>query len=617
MPEKEREMLLNRINQSLHADEEEDSKKSYHREIEEGERKQLIDRDLAKLSIVSRILLWFRSKFGGKSLQDAYVNLRIKVIKRKIQATFPGITGFETRDLSPRLAEEIFKLFSLSVPLKRIYQHIWLRSEDFEQLFMTILDGRIENPKTTLTDLVSMDQLQWVFGEKGTRDALQAEVTSKLTEYIESIPSSVFTEAEKDLEPIEKTRDIVLYPYASFFQLFHYTPLEEDIHKKTFFKSASAMLCLEHLEKIHFALYEATTNSEEVSITNDVAKYLSRIKRTYTDVGSDIDIEDDESGDDSPTEDDEQQSPEHDATGNATEEAAREEEDSGDIDPMVPKTVLQLISTCWKLYKRLPLESLVRFFLKDPYYDLVKTVPATSLHELYSSVIRLRFMAELDKLYPQIQRQVLDDKINELFEGKTLRTFRNYREYQSLDYEKLELPFFSHIRSVMLLYNYIHWFYRSYIQEGVQLLERSVLGQNRITRDRLRQHAASVEDIGERIKQFDYSLSSDSEDGRTFQRLRFTLVHDPSHQKMYRTLVIQKDREVRSIIDRGIEAFEGLERIFRDLSGSSNQNIIAAMKNHYYVKGAPVSLEDIVTERADHIHRFINLLKQVIKTEGG
>ena len=31
-------------------------------------------------------------------------------------------------------------------------------------------------------------------------------------------------------------------------------------------------------------------------------------------------------------------------------------------------------------------------------------------------------------------------EIQKIFAGKTLRTFRNYREYQSIDYQKLGLP---------------------------------------------------------------------------------------------------------------------------------------------------------------------------------
>ena len=88
------------------------------------------------------------------------------------------------------------------------------------------------------------------------------------------------------------------------------------------------------------------------------------------------------------------------------------------------------------------------------------------------------------------------------------------------------------------------------MQEIVRILERNVLDQNRITRDLLLSHAANLEDLEDKIKQFDYSLSPDSEDGKLFQRLRFSLAGDPSHQRMYRTLVVQKDREVKTLLDR-------------------------------------------------------------------
>ncbi len=287
------------------------------------------------------------------------------------------------------------------------------------------------------------------------------------------------------------------------------------------------------------------------------------------------------------------------------------------IDPKIKELTTQIIDRCRNAYAKIPFEALVRYFLKDPYYDLVRSVEDTPPKELYVSVIRLRLLAQLDRLFPELRKRVLEKEIQELSAGKTLRTFRNYREYKSIDYQKLGLPFFVHTKSIVLLFNYVQWFYKDFIQESVQLLDRNVLGQNRITRDRLVQYAQSVEDTAERIRQFDYSLSSDSDDGRTFQRLRYTLAQDAGHQKMYRTLVLQKDREVRSIIERGSEALNGLVRVFKDLLESSSPNIRAAMQNHYFVSGQPVSLDEIVRLRIGHIEKFYRLLDQVVKLERG
>ena len=41
------------------------------------------------------------------------------------------------------------------------------------------------------------------------------------------------------------------------------------------------------------------------------------------------------------------------------------------------------------------------------------------------------------------------------------------------------------------------------------------------------------------------------------------------------------------------------------------------MNNNYFVKGKPVSLEQILAERMDHQKGFVELLAQVVKLEKG
>lgn len=628
MPQQEREALLNRLKQSTRP-EDDDRELKLHRDLGEQEREQRIEKDMAKLSLFARIMLWIRSKFGGKSIREAYVALRLKALRRTINTRFPGITGFETRDLSPKFAEEIFKIFTLAVPLKPFYLRVWTDPMDLQQMIVGVLESRIPDVKRTVTDVVSVDRLEELVRISGSREALRNEVTQGLDAYVDSIPGSVFASVQEDIKPLERTRDIVLYPYASFFQLFHFTPLEEDIHKKTYFKNASIMLCLEQLEELHYALYAVSTIPDHYQLPEDMLMYLQ--------IATEVEEEEKRGGSepqpvpgsDLPAlENGERLFAAQPAETSAdtefpAEPKARSKAESADrepvveIDPKLPELIRRIIDRCNAAYKRLPFEALLRYFMKDPYYDLVHTFQETPVKDLYVSVLRLRFLAELDRLYPELRKRVVEQQIREMFSGKTLRTFRNYREYQSIDYRKLGLPFFVHTRSVVLLFNYIHWFYKGYIQEVVQLLDRNVLGQNRITRDRLVQYAQSVEDTGERIRQFDYSLSSDSDDGRTFQRLRFTLAQDAGHQKMYRALVLQKDREVRSIIERGTEALNGLIRVFLDLLQSTSPNIRTSMQNHYFIKGQPVSLTEIVEERIKHMQEFVRLLDQVIKLERG
>ncbi len=81
MPDKERDALLSRLNQSVHG-EEESRDQTYHRDVGDEEREQRIEKDLGELTLFSRFLLWLRSKFQNLSIRDAFVAMRIKSLKR-------------------------------------------------------------------------------------------------------------------------------------------------------------------------------------------------------------------------------------------------------------------------------------------------------------------------------------------------------------------------------------------------------------------------------------------------------------------------------------------------------------------------------------------------------
>lgn len=595
MPENEREELLKKLKSSLTVPGEPDDRQ-YHREMDSKERDRAIEKDIKKLGWFSRIVLWLKSKIAGKSIRELYLASCVNKLKRVINARYPGVSGFETRDLSPKLAEEIFGIYALTIHLRKIYQQIWTRTEYFERMFMVLLEGRLQNVKTKLIDLVPEAKLEQIFLNTKSKEAMRSEIISVLDTYTDSLSNEIFSTLEDDLKPLYFTKDIILYQYISFFQLFHFTPMEDDLGRKTYFKNASAMLCLDHLEKLHYALHAVTRLPANLDLSNDIGMYMKMLKQEVLQA-------------EKPPADKQNEAVAEEKNG---EENGIEEQDADFID------ILQkLILRCQTVLKSLPIEEIIRYFLKDPYYQLVHTVPELTIKDLYISSIRLRFLAELEKTYPEIRKRVVENEIKELFSQHQFVNFRHYREYSSIDHKKLELPFFAHIRSVTLIFNYIRAFYQGQIQEATQLLDRVVLSQNRVMRDRLIQHTASLSDLEEKIRQFDYSLSPDSEDGRLFQQLRFTMIQDPSKQKIYKTLVVQKDREVTSLIDRSIEALSGLEGVFNEVLTSQADNIKSQLNNNFFMKGEPVLLSRILAENKEHINKFRSLVDYVVKLERG
>lgn len=286
-------------------------------------------------------------------------------------------------------------------------------------------------------------------------------------------------------------------------------------------------------------------------------------------------------------------------------------EPSGAIAAMLQR----LIVKAQTVFQRLPLENLIRYFQKDPYYELVRIVPELRLKDLYTSVLRLKINAQFEKIYPDIRKKMIDNEISILFEGKKINNFQHYREYTSTDSEGVDLPRFRYAKTASLLSNYVLHYYKDYLNESVQILNRGVLSQNLITRDKLLQHSTVVEDMDLRLAAFDYSLSPDSKDGKLFHRLRFTLSQEPNHERMYRTLILQKDREVESLIDRAVEALTGLKNVFEEIVFSSADTLKSQIDDSYFIKGKPLALSHILKERIGHLQRFNTILDQVYRLE--
>jgi hypothetical protein len=187
----------------------------------------------------------------------------------------------------------------------------------------------------------------------------------------------------------------------------------------------------------------------------------------------------------------------------------------------------------------------------------------------------------------------------------------------SLDYNKLGIPTFAYTKSINLLYNFIRIVYRRQIQELVQILSQGILRQNRITLNRLLVHVATLEDLETKIRALDESLSPDEEDGKLFNRIRYTLASDATHQRLYRSLINQKDNEVKSLIERGKEALLGLKKMFDEFLSSPMESFRQKLQAYHYIDGRSQTLLEVLRDRTEKIDKFQNLLYEISRIERG
>ncbi len=563
LTQNEREELLQKIKASLSIDAENSG--IHQEEMDKDEKIAVIRKEKEEISLFRRFILWLKSKFTGKSVEELLLSDKLLRIKRKIRKKDSGLTGFETRNLTPHFAELVYELYKSVMPLQNLFKKIWLDESSLNTFFMDIVEEAVSERINDIEDIVSMDLVISTFGASGRKEDVKAMIIERLYKHVDSINNSIFKRLEHELMPLYRLKYIVLFPYVQFFQQFGYTLLDTPYTENPRFKNASAVLCLEDLEKLYFAVYSAEKLDKKVSMDS---RLLDR-----------LDILMDE-----------------------------EDEEPGRYLALIEQ-VIQKVS--W-FSSKVPLADLIRYFKKNPFIKMIFYIPKVDLKDFYRNTLKMRLIAILDERFPDIQKQYIEHELDNLFRGKHFVNFQNYREYSSIDYEKLGVSSFRNIKPLALVYNFIGCYYKGgLIQSIVRILEKGVLSQNRLIRDNMLQYASTLEDIADRIRIFDSSLSPDSEEGKVFHKLRFSMAKDVSQQKIFRKIVIQKDREAKNLAEAGIDALAGLRRVLGEINKSTNDGIIEQLKQHYLIDNKPVVLQDLLNEalekmkKAEHLYHHM------------
>ena len=561
----ERDELLKKIKNSLSLDNEESG--LHQEEMDKDERLALIKKEKNEISMLWRFFLWIQSKITGKSVEELLLAGKLLRIKKKIKKKHSGLTGFETRNLTPHFAEMVYDLYKSTVPVRNLFRRIWQDDTAIETFFMDTVEEAVGERILDLEDVASFDSIIGAFGKAGKKEDVKRLVMEKLDDYIDSLADNIFKQLEIDLLPLYRLRELVLFPYVQFFQQFGYTLLDTPYTEKPQFKNASAVLCLNDLERLDFAVYSASKLERRVNFNSGMLDRLGVISGSESDENN--------------------------------------EHLSSDMELVIQKAK-------W-FYDKIPLSDLIRYFKKNPFIKMIFYIPEVNLKTFYRTSLNVRMINRIDERLAEIQKKYITHEIETLFAGKHYVKFQNYREYSSIDYEKLGVSSFRNIEPLSLIYNFIECYYRgSVIQSIVRVLERGVLAQNRLMRDNMLQYASVIEDIAERIRDFDNSLSPDSEEGKVFHKLRFSMTKDISQQKVFKKIVVQKDREAKNLCEAGMDALTGLKRVLGEINRSTNDAVTEQLKQHYLINNKPVVLQDLLMDSLESLNKTEHLYHHML-----
>jgi len=544
--------------------------------VSKEDRDRQILMEIEKCGFWTKLFIKLKSLFLGTSKSRVYLKLLTKRLKRRIQSKQPGLTGFERLNLTPKLAHYVYDLYFLAYPLIPVFDLIFKEEQILEEAVMKIINNSLSDTKNHVYDLVPKEKLVEVFRQEPNKKSLQRRIKNRIPGYVSAIPDKVFTEIEDHLIPVFYLKHLILFPFKAFFSLGGVTIGRMQPKKYPYFTDISARIALEYLEKLYYGFYLAQNLFPvlEEELDTVFEEYILLTQKNIPD-----------------------------------------EEDLKISVSMVKERLESFLAGIENIKKHLPLHDLIRYFKDDPFYKVYLYLPKINLRDFYQTTLTFRMINELDEIYPEIQRVVVNEKIQAVFGEFDLIPFYYYVKDRDPKVQELGLPEFTHERGLNLLYNFIYHYYKQHMQTLIQTIARGVFAQNRITQNRILHYAGAIEDVEERIRLFDLTLSGEAEDGKKIRRLKNGLKEKPLNQKTYTSLIMQKDREARAHLDKGLDSIAGLIKIFTEIKDSPMDNIKSQLKTIIDIDNERGSLNKFLSTRIQKMTEVKLLLNQIIEME--
>jgi hypothetical protein len=383
------------------------------------------------------------------------------------------------------------------------------------------LDKRIPNVKTSLVDFISVEEMKDIFFHTESRLDLVGEIDSRLRGYFSSLPETLLAELGEGILPLYYIKNIVFFPFSEFFALFHHDIGDGEPVEKPVFQPAEIYPTLDYLEKFYCALYPLRRRTIDTLVYPEVLDFFARMKN-----------------------------------GGTFQELGLEDRDS--IMSFVEKQMRNIHLVSLRVLKSVPLPALIRYYKEDPYYKLMIYLPKPHLKDFYTNSTRLKVFTDFEDFFAKVRFDIVEDMVHTLFGKEDLVEFEFYMNSNLNLTPKAGLPGFTHHRSLVILSNILRVQYRGFIQEIIHILTRVMTNRLRDSSNIILLHAAGIEELASRIKNFDVSFSPDSEDGKTLIRLKYVVDRDPHQQKVYRNLIATKDKEAKELLEKGVGHLEGL-----------------------------------------------------------
>jgi hypothetical protein len=480
-----------------------------------------LKKDFQDAPVGSKMNNWVRNIFSTKTEAEFLLDAKLREIKAVITASNVPYSDYTLRLFGPAVASVIYEIYRFAHPLVPIFKRLLSNSENMEKMVRHFLDRRMPGAKTSLMDFISIEEMKNLFFRTESRLDLVFEINERLNKYFSSLPEKLLTDLAGGMLPMYYFKNVVTFPYEEFFQLFGHIIPEGGPVENPVFQAAQIHPVIDYLEKMFCVLHPLKKIDPSFLMYPEILQFCAAMK-----------------------------------TGGAMHDLGLE--DAQSLSAVLRKQLENLLHISLRIVNNVPIAELIRYYKSDPYYKLLIYLPKLRLKEFYTNSLRLKVFEDFEDFFSKVRFDILEDMIQNLFGSERPVEFEFYMNSNLGLTPKAGYQGFSHNRSINILYNFIRLHYRGYIQNLVHLLNRVITNRLRESFSTILIQATGIEDVGNKIKEFDLSFSPDADDGKTLIRLKFGVDKDLSQQKLYRVLIAQKNKEATELLEKGLAHIEAL-----------------------------------------------------------
>ena len=572
LPVEERRTLLNKISQSLKLN---DKTKDYiKKDISRKELELKVKKDISACGWFERLIIRLHSFFTGKNSIDFFLQRELKRLKKRLRSTTGG-SYFDSEDkkISGRLASEIYSLYVLAAPLKKIFMLIWYDVDFIENIYSNLIVDAIHTKKGEIYDFVSLEDMESIFAATGEKNQIRKKLINRMNEYLNSIPDKITGEISDILLPFYFAKFFISFPFKNFLNSFGCSITDLVEFRSPDFKKTDVSLVIERLEHLYYALILFTMIDWKDSYINIIGEaYITIYEQTESDL---------------------------------FDEKLQ----------VLKKEIKSLANGINEFIKNTPLKDIIKYIKNDSYYEIICRIPKPDFFEFYSTALKIRILSSFTDIFLEVRKKYITTSIERIFLGYKLFDLNGYREYTDFNHKELNLNYFKHISSLMLINNFFTQYYKDRIFDLFQVLYKTVLIKNPSLQARFFELIKDIEKETIEFLNFDKSFLSNHEDGKTFSLLKNEIKKSPALLRKYKGFISEKDLAAERLIFSGLELLDNIRKNLEKILSNPADIIRLQLSSVYPQVNREKSLREIIKNLVGDVSNLTSLLKQNLDVE--